>query len=208
MPCKRTSWRPARAAGPDRSLNAALHSHATIKSPSRPALQHTSSTRGTQVTPTTSSCLRLGLNVAGSSCARMDWVAPKLLEGSAMRPEVNNHARPRSDLYDKHSAASLQCALTDSDTREDITATRHYNSSFIPFFPFPLASIKRRGGQPSQRLTNRTLVLRDLGSTPSPDQFVTPTTNNLSTGARQLDTGRRVLLIRGPNQYKSYCLLH
>jgi hypothetical protein len=40
-----------------------------------------------------------------------------------------------------------------------------------------------------------------LGPTPSPDLFVTPTTNNSSSGTRKLDTRRRVLLLGGPNQY-------
>jgi hypothetical protein len=40
---------------------------------------------------------------------------------------------------------------------------------------------------------------RDLGSTPSPDQLVTPTTNTPRSGTRQLDTGHRVLLLGGPN---------
>jgi hypothetical protein len=55
---------------PTEALNVALFSRAAIKSPSHPTLQHTNFTRGTQVPPTTSSCLRLGLNMAGSSCAR------------------------------------------------------------------------------------------------------------------------------------------
>jgi hypothetical protein len=106
----------------------------------------------------------------------------------------------------RRSAAPLQCAMTDSDAREDIPAAKHCNFSLISLVALPLASIKGRGGQPSQGLTNRTLILRDLGSTPTPDQFVTPTTNNHSTGKRQLDTGRRVLLLGGLNQYKSRCL--
>jgi hypothetical protein len=64
-PCKRTSWRPARAAGPDRSLNAGLHSCTTVTSLSSPTLLHASSARGTQAPPTTNSGLRLGLNVVG-----------------------------------------------------------------------------------------------------------------------------------------------
>jgi hypothetical protein len=71
-PCKHTSWRPARAVDPDRGLNTALLGYAAVKSPSSPTLQHTSSAQGTQAPPTTSSGLRLSLNVAGSSCARMD----------------------------------------------------------------------------------------------------------------------------------------
>jgi hypothetical protein len=88
------------------------------------------------------------------------------------------------------------------------TSQRSNTITFLlfPFLPFSLASIKGRGGKPSQGLTNRILILRDLGSTPSPDQFVTPTTNNPSTGTRQLDTRRRVLLLGGPNQY-TRCLL-
>jgi hypothetical protein len=43
----------------------------------------------------------------------------------------------------------------------------------------------------------------DLGSTPSPDQFVALTTDNPSTRTWKLDTGRRVLLLGGPNQSKS-----
>jgi hypothetical protein len=107
----------------------------------------------------------------------------------------------------QHRATPLQCVLMDSDAREDIPAADTVALLLFPFLPFPLASIKWRGGQPSQGLTNRTLILRDLGSTPSPDQFVTPTTNNPSTGTQQLDTRRRVLLLGGPNQYKSHCLL-
>jgi hypothetical protein len=41
--CKHTSWRPTPAAGPDRSLNAALLSYAAVKSPSSPTLQHANS---------------------------------------------------------------------------------------------------------------------------------------------------------------------
>jgi hypothetical protein len=63
-PCKRTSWRPMQAAGPDKSLNAGLLSCTTIPSPSPPTLPHASRARGTQAPPTTSSGLRLGLNVA------------------------------------------------------------------------------------------------------------------------------------------------
>jgi hypothetical protein len=72
MPCKRTNWRPARAAGPDRSLNVALLSCAAVKSPSSLILQHTNSSRGTQEPPTMSSGQQLGLNVAGPSRARTD----------------------------------------------------------------------------------------------------------------------------------------
>jgi hypothetical protein len=48
--------------------------------------------------------------------------------------------------------------------------------------------------------TDRTPFSRDLGLTPSPDQLVTPTTCTPSSGTRQLNTGRRVLLLGGPNQ--------
>jgi hypothetical protein len=72
MPCKHPSWRPARAAGPDRGLNTALLVYVAVKSPSSPTLQHASSARGTRAPPTTSLGLRLGFNVAGSSYAQMD----------------------------------------------------------------------------------------------------------------------------------------
>jgi hypothetical protein len=64
VPCKCTSWRPARATGPDRSHNVALLGCGAVKFPSSPTLQHASSARGTQAPPTMSSGLRLGLNVA------------------------------------------------------------------------------------------------------------------------------------------------
>jgi hypothetical protein len=47
---------------------------------------------------------------------------------------------------------------------------------------------------------------RDLGSIPSPNQFVTPTTNVPSARTQQLNTRRRVLLLGGPNQSKPLCL--
>jgi hypothetical protein len=42
---------------------------------------------------------------------------------------------------------------------------------------------------------------------PFPDQFVTPTTNFPGIRTLSLETGRRVLLLGGPNQYKLSCLL-
>jgi hypothetical protein len=87
---------PARAAGPDRGLNTALLGYAAVKLPSSPTLQHASSARGTQAPPTTSSGLRLGLNVAGSSSA----LASKLLGRSARRPGVNSPTRPRGGVND------------------------------------------------------------------------------------------------------------
>jgi hypothetical protein len=62
----------AARAGPDRSLNAALLNCAAIQSPSSPTLQHANSARGTQAPPTTSSGLRLGFNVVGTSRTRTD----------------------------------------------------------------------------------------------------------------------------------------
>jgi hypothetical protein len=50
-------------------------------------------------------------------------------------------------------------------------------------------------------------VSRDLGSTPSPDQLVTPTTSTPSSKTRPLDTRRRLLLLEGLNHSKSQCLL-
>jgi hypothetical protein len=40
----------------------------------------------------------------------------------------------------------------------------------------------------------------------SPDQFVNPTTSTLGSGTPLPRTGRRVLLLGGPNQYKPRCL--
>jgi hypothetical protein len=53
------------AADPDKSLNAGLTGCAAVPSPSSPTLPHTSSTRGTQAPPTTSSGLDLGSSVVG-----------------------------------------------------------------------------------------------------------------------------------------------
>jgi hypothetical protein len=100
------------------------------------------------------------------------------------------------------SAAPLQCALTDSGTRRDIPATEHCTSFLLPPCAPPLVTIKGRGEQLLQGLDLLQIKhhFKGLGPTPSPDQFITPTTNTTSPGTRQLDTGRRVLLLRGPNQ--------
>jgi hypothetical protein len=50
----------------------ALLSNTAVKSLSPPSQQYANSTRGTQTPPTTSSDLRLGLNVAGSIYAQID----------------------------------------------------------------------------------------------------------------------------------------
>jgi hypothetical protein len=62
-PCEHTSRQLVRAAGPDMSLNTTLPDCVSITSPSSLTLQHANSARGTQAPPTTSSGLRLGLNV-------------------------------------------------------------------------------------------------------------------------------------------------
>jgi hypothetical protein len=100
MPCKHTSWRPALAAGPDKSLNVDLLSCVAVKSPSPLTLQQANSTRVTQAPPTMSSGLQLGLNVVGSAYAQIECVTTKLLGESIRRPEVNSPARPHGGLYD------------------------------------------------------------------------------------------------------------
>jgi hypothetical protein len=54
----------------------------------------------------------------------------------------------------QRSAASLQCVLTDSDTREDISVADTVTLLLFPFLPLPLAPVKGRGGQPSQGLAD------------------------------------------------------
>jgi hypothetical protein len=138
MACKHANWHPARAAGPDRSLNAALPSCAAVKSPSPPTLQHANSTQGTQAPPTTSSGLRLGLNVTGSSCARTCWITAKLLRESVRRPEVNISARPRGGLYDNVTELLFNASWR-TVTRER-TSQRPGTVTLIlfPFLPLPL----------------------------------------------------------------------
>jgi hypothetical protein len=100
-PCNHTSWRSTQAVGPDRSLNAGLLSCTAIPSPSPPTLSHASFARGTRAPPTTSSGLRLGLNVAGYSSTRGGLDTNELLERGAKRPGVNSPARPRGSSHDQ-----------------------------------------------------------------------------------------------------------
>jgi hypothetical protein len=64
-PCNCTSWQPTQVASPNKTHNAGLLSCAAIPSPSPPTLSHASFARDTQASPTTSSSLRLGLNMVG-----------------------------------------------------------------------------------------------------------------------------------------------
>jgi hypothetical protein len=73
----------------------------------------------------------------------------------------------------------------------------------------PLASIKGRGEQTSQGLDLLQIEhhSKGLGSDALSRPVRNPTTNTPTSGTRQLDTGHRVLLLGGPNQYKYRCLL-
>jgi hypothetical protein len=105
--------------------------------------------------PTTSSSLQLRLNMAASSCARTDQGSAKLLGTSDRRPKVNSPAQPRGGLYDNatqlHFNASWRTATHEKTSQRPSTVT------FISllFFAPPLASIKGRGGQPSQGLADK-----------------------------------------------------
>jgi hypothetical protein len=74
-----------------------------------------------------------------------------------------------------------------------------YFFSTSPCAP-PLVSIKGEEGNGHKHYTSYGLntTLRDLGPTPSPDQFVTPTTNTPSSGTRQLDTRRKGITPQRP----------
>jgi hypothetical protein len=143
-PCKHTSWRPAREAGPDRSLNAGLLSCTAVSSPSSPTLPHASFTCGTQAPPTTSSGLRPRFNMAVYSSTQAGLDTNGLLGRGAKPPWMNSTAQPRGS---SHDIALLQCVLTDSDTRRDVPATKHCDSYFLSHCTPPLESIKGRKGQ-------------------------------------------------------------
>jgi hypothetical protein len=64
-PCKHSSWRHTRAAGSDRSRNAALFSRAAPITPSRPTLRHANPVRSTQVPSTGVAYLHLCPNMVG-----------------------------------------------------------------------------------------------------------------------------------------------
>jgi hypothetical protein len=76
-----------------------------------------------------------------------------------MRPD--GQRRARGHLSGRHGAAPLQCVLTDSDAREDISVADTVTLLLFLvtlllflFLPPPLVSIKGRGGQPSQGLAD------------------------------------------------------
>jgi hypothetical protein len=64
---------------------------------------------------------------------------------------------------------------------------QHCNSSFVSLFALPPCVYKRDNRATVTRADESNTRTKGLGSTPSPDQFVTPTTNNPSTGTRQLE---------------------
>jgi hypothetical protein len=67
----------------------------------------------------------------------------------------SEHPRPTTRRVPRQcSATPLQCVLRDSDAREDILVTDNVTLIFFPFVSLPLASIKERGGQPSQGLAD------------------------------------------------------
>jgi hypothetical protein len=151
-PCKRTSWRPMQAAGPDKSLNVGLPGCTAMPLPSSPILPHASFARGTQAPHTMSSGLRLGLNGGGlikySGGLRHQQTTRKRRQASRSdQPCPATWRLPRPS-----DTALLQCVLTDSDARRDVPVTKHCNSYFLSPCAPPLASIKGRGGQPLQGL--------------------------------------------------------
>jgi hypothetical protein len=136
--CKRTSWRPVLAAGPDKSINAGLPRCTAIPSPSSPTLPPTSFARGTQVLPTTSSSLRLGLNVLGYSSARTDVDNNELLRGGAKRPGVNSLTWRNGCSHEQ--VAQLRFNASCWTATHDGTSQRPNTISFIsfPLVPLPL----------------------------------------------------------------------
>jgi hypothetical protein len=198
------------AADPDKSLNAGLTGCAAIPSPSSPTVPHASSARGTQAPPTTSSGLDLGSSVHGGLVKYSRGLRQQRTTRWKCQASRDGQSRsatrqlPRPSITTPH-----QYVLTDSDARRDIPTTKHCT----PFFTSPLCPSpcdykrERRATTTRVRPTERTPFSRDLGSTPSPDQLVTTTKSTPSSGTRPLDTEHRVLLLGGPNQSKSRCLL-
>jgi hypothetical protein len=155
-PCERSSWRHARASGSDESRNAALFSHATPDVSSRPTLRHSNPVRNTQVHSTNDAYLCLGPNVADLAHTQAGWVTHKRARRRRQVLGMNNANWTRGGPKLYYSSALLRCLLTDIDYER----TSHFYSTValicIPLLPFTLASIKWRGEQPSQGLTNRT----------------------------------------------------
>jgi hypothetical protein len=93
-----------------------------------------------------------------------------------MRPEVNSPARPRGSLYDNVMQylfnVSWRTATRERTSQRPDTVTFIIVSLFAP----PLASIKGRGGQPSQGIANEPNTgTKDLGLTPSPEPLLQTT---------------------------------
>jgi hypothetical protein len=202
------SWRPCRRPAPAGALNASLTSRATIRSTSTSTLPHA------KLSPRHSSTLydvrgpRLRLTRGKSSKysgrLRQDQTTQGEGQGSqGEQPDPATRRLPRQDIKTK-----LQYGLTDDDVRRD-----YQLSDTVATFSFPLCPStcdykrEKRANVIKVRLThNHTPPPGTWERTPSPYQLVNPTASTLGSGILKPRTGRRVLLLGGPNQYKSRCL--
>jgi hypothetical protein len=195
------SWRPCKRPAPAGALNASLTSRATITSPSTSTLPHA------KLSPRHSSTLydargpRLRLTHGKSSkySGRLRQDPTTRGEGQVSRgeqPDPATRRLPRQDIKTK-----LQCGLTDNDVGRDVPVVRHRSSFFLPFVPLPFDyKRERRANVIRVRLSHdHTPPPGTWERTPSPDQLVNPTASTLGSGTRLPRTGRRVLLLRGPN---------
>jgi hypothetical protein len=211
------SWRPCRRPAPARALmqvwlamQPSHRHHLPLCRTQDSTRGHTQdSTLGTQAPSTTHTSLDLGSGVASYASTRADWDKPKLLGEKAKRPRRNSPTRPRGVFPDKASRldfnASRRTATYDGTCQLPSTVTLFY---FL-MCPSP-CDYKRERRATVTRVRpslDRTPPPGTWERTPSPDKLVTPTTSTPSSGTREPHTGRRVLLLGGPNQYKSRCLL-
>jgi hypothetical protein len=142
MPCKHTSWRHVRATDADRSLNAALFRRATINSPSHPTLRHATPTEALECP------LRLALTYGWA----LTWRAHPTLRQVESAPNYSEEApslqseQPRPATrrpLRQHGAAPLQCALMDSDAREDVPVANTVTLTLFSLFAPPPCVYKR-----------------------------------------------------------------
>jgi hypothetical protein len=142
----------------------------------------------------------------GSSHTQAGRVSTKELRESARSPEwiarLGHMAASNANTAQPPFNAPWQMAMCKKTSR--LRGAIAFTG--IPFSPLPLTSIKGEEGNRHKGWRTEHLHSGDLGSVPSPDQFVTPTINTPSARTRQLDTGCRVLLLGGPNQSKSWHL--
>jgi hypothetical protein len=134
-----------------------------IKNLGRHTLQHANSARGTRVPLIINACLHLGSNVADSSRTQAGLSRHKRTQRKCQVSGINSPARPHGGLNANTVQPPFNAPWRTTTCKKTSQQCRTVDFTCIPFMPLPLASIKERGGQPSQRLMIRTLTPHGLG---------------------------------------------